>query len=212
MGYASDVVGRNSALILTLAMVGVSALVSAMPSGSASTIYTVIIVARFFLGFGAGGVYPLSATKAAEDAAHGSGSDEVDVIAASKAFFWQVPGTMGPWLIALFMAYSEGVSADTQWRLLLALGSVPAFTVVILTFIELRLENQVEEYESLTLSIPVESGHASSPLLDEMDDNSPTPVTWELLEDLLATGGGWFIYDIAYCKYLPHLPSCVFIF
>jgi PHS family inorganic phosphate transporter-like MFS transporter len=212
MGYAGDVFGRNVALIMTLAMVGISAIVSATPTGSPSTIYTVIIIARFFLGFGAGGVYPLSATKAAEDG-HGGGGDSVNVIAASKSFFWQVPGTMGPWFLAMIFAYAGGLSADTQWRLLLALGAVPALTVVVLTGLEQRLANNIDEYESLTLNIPIEDG----PLLNErqtniignLEDDKPVPFTWELFQDLLATGGGWFIYDIAYCEFF--FPFFIFL-
>ncbi len=43
-------------------------------------------------GIGVGGVYPLSATKAAEDGGDHHGN--VDPTADSWAFFWQVPGTM----------------------------------------------------------------------------------------------------------------------
>eukprot|EP00401_Gymnodinium_catenatum_P070679 CAMPEP_0117611742 /NCGR_PEP_ID=MMETSP0784-20121206/82564_1 /TAXON_ID=39447 /ORGANISM="" /LENGTH=153 /DNA_ID=CAMNT_0005415223 /DNA_START=40 /DNA_END=497 /DNA_ORIENTATION=+ len=93
MGYAGDVLGRNNAMILTLSLVSVSALLSAIiPWGNASSIYACIIVTRFILGIGVGGVYPLSATKAAEDGGDPDGN--VDVIAASWAFFWQVPGSM----------------------------------------------------------------------------------------------------------------------
>ena len=72
---------------------------------------------RFLLGIGLGGIYPLSATKAAEDAAKqskleklnklklqnegensNSNSDSaannngVDSYAAAKSYFWQTPG------------------------------------------------------------------------------------------------------------------------
>jgi PHS family inorganic phosphate transporter-like MFS transporter len=105
MGYAGDIFGRNAALIFTLSLVSISALLSAVAAvGPSSSIYTVIIIARFFLGFGAGGVYPLSATKAAEDAGHG---DHVDVIAASYSFFWQVPGSMVRTLVPSFCLFSN---------------------------------------------------------------------------------------------------------
>jgi PHS family inorganic phosphate transporter-like MFS transporter len=92
MGYAGDILGRNTAMALTLSLVSVGALMSAVaPWGSASSVYAIIIVARFILGVGAGGVYPLSATKAAED----SGSDGgVSMHGAAWAFFWQQPGAM----------------------------------------------------------------------------------------------------------------------
>ena len=93
MGYAGDVIGRNNAMTLTLGMVSIAAAMSAAISyGSPSAIYAIIIVTRFLLGIGVGGVYPLSATKAAEDG--GDPDGKVDVTAASWAFFWQVPGSM----------------------------------------------------------------------------------------------------------------------
>jgi PHS family inorganic phosphate transporter-like MFS transporter len=93
MGYAGDVLGRNHAMTLTLGLVTFAAMLSAAaPSGSPSSIYATIIVMRFILGIGVGGIYPLSATKASEDG--GGGGDGIDVTAASWAFFWQVPGSM----------------------------------------------------------------------------------------------------------------------
>ncbi len=96
MGYAGDVFGRNITMIATLSLVAVAALLSAIAStGHPTQVYSTIIVTRFFLGIGVGGVYPLSATKAAEDSKRGSNDkDEVDIGAAGFAFFWQVPGSM----------------------------------------------------------------------------------------------------------------------
>ena len=89
MGYAGDILGRNKAMTLTLSLAAVSALLSSVvPTGSATVVYIVIIVFRFMLGVGLGGVYPLSATKAAEDGGDEHGN--VDTRSASLAFFWQV--------------------------------------------------------------------------------------------------------------------------
>ncbi|RYG66426.1 hypothetical protein EON64_09770 [archaeon] len=92
MGYLGDMLGRNAAMVLTLSLVVFGALLSCVaPYGSPTTVYSIIIAARFVLGIGAGGVYPLSATKAAEDSGSGEG---VNLKAASWAFFWQQPGAM----------------------------------------------------------------------------------------------------------------------
>lgn len=232
MGYVSDIIGRNAALVFTLSLVSISALLSAVASvGSASAIYTVIIVARFFLGFGAGGVYPLSATKAAEDAGKGGG---VDIIAASRAFFWQVPGSMAPWLLALIFSYSPNISSDTQWRLLLGLGAVPSVLVVILTAYELRLSQQLQQpdykmikgdlQDSILFDDEDNSGRisetsdnenknydATALLRDSESSTATTSLTWDIVKDLIATGGGWFIYDVAYCKNLFFLFFMVFL-
>jgi len=80
LGYAGDVLGRTRAMTLTLSMACLGAVLSALaPTGSASDVYIVIISFRFLLGVGLGGVYPLSATKAAED---GDMPIESDLVAA----------------------------------------------------------------------------------------------------------------------------------
>jgi MFS family permease len=89
MGYAGDVLGRNKAMTLTLSIATIAAALSAIaPQGDATAIYSIIIVCRIFLGIGLGGVYPLSATKAAEDGA--DSHHEVNATKAALAFFWQV--------------------------------------------------------------------------------------------------------------------------
>eukprot|EP01031_Cornospumella_fuschlensis_P037949 gene37949-46103_t len=140
MGYLGDMIGRNAALVLTLSLVVFGALLSCVaPQGSPTTVYSVIIAARFILGIGAGGVYPLSATKAAEDS--GSG-ESVNLNAASWAFFWQQPGAMAPWFLALILLTIPDISNDTLWRLLLGLGAVPALLVVLLSMYEIRIKKQ----------------------------------------------------------------------
>ncbi len=101
MGYVGDLLGRNAAMTFTLSLVFISALASALvPTGSSTAVYTTIIIARFFLGIGVGGVYPLSASKAAEDGGDAHGN--VDPSAAGWSFFWQVPGTMVSFLFSRF--------------------------------------------------------------------------------------------------------------
>ncbi len=132
MGYLGDLIGRNKAMTITLSLSACAALCSAViPFGSASSIYITIIICRFVLGIGLGGVYPLSATKAAEDAAVIMGEDgsemAVDSTSAAKSFFWQAPGAMAPWLVAVLMTYNDNLNTDARWRLLLGLGSLRGF-------------------------------------------------------------------------------------
>ena len=148
MGYAGDVLGRNKAMKLTLSLVVIGALLSALaPFGSSVAIYCVIIATRFILGVGVGGVYPLAATKAAED---GGKNDGVNVTAAAWAFVWQVPGTMAPWITAYILTYS-GLSTSFKWRLLLGLGAVPAALVVLCSMLETHYRQELE----LTNSAPL---------------------------------------------------------
>ena len=66
--------------------------------------------------------------KAAEDS--GSKDDKVDSSASSRAFFWQTPGSMLPWLVAYILTFQKGLSVSLKWRLLLGLGFIPSAMVV----------------------------------------------------------------------------------
>ncbi len=130
MGYAGDLLGRNSAMIITLGLVAISAVASALaPTGGPTQVYIGIIIARFFLGIGVGGVYPLSATKAAEDSGDsGHGNGEVNISAAAFAFFWQIPGSMVSLSSIMFhvsVDYIENIVLFCTARLL---GFSPTFS------------------------------------------------------------------------------------
>jgi len=122
------VLGRDTALIITLLIASISALCSSiLPMGSAEQVYITIIVCRFVLGIGVGGVYPLSATKASEDGGNG---EKVDSRAASLAFFWQVPGMVTPWFLGFLLTFGN-ISSDIYWRIILGFGFIPGILVVI---------------------------------------------------------------------------------
>ena len=94
MGSAGDILGRTAAMTLTLSLVALGSLLCSVAAwGEPSQVYGTIIVSRFILGIGVGGVYPLSATKATEDSGD-SHHGVMDPAAAAWAFFWQVPGSM----------------------------------------------------------------------------------------------------------------------
>ena len=187
MGYAGDLLGRTKAMILTLSIATLGALFSsATPAGSPENVYVTIIAFRFFLGIGLGGVYPLSATKAAEDGAS-KGDKKVDPTSAAIAFFWQAPGAMGPWLIALLYSASKNGDVNAEWRLILGLGAVPAAASV---FCAIR-----EDY----LKSKMKASHVRSSIIT----NENTTI-WHALTDkkilfkLLVTGGTWFLYDVVF--------------
>lgn len=183
MGYLGDLIGRNKAMTLTLLIAAISAMLSSAASqGSSDTIYVIIIVFRFLLGVGLGGVYPLSAVKSAEDS-----GDELhgpNILATSWTFFWQSPGAVAPWIVAYFLTYNEHMSDNTKWRLVLGIGSIPAAFVVMGSIYE-------------TYYTQNRSKNLTSNSFNKVD-------LWESLQDpvnrrnLVATGLGWFIYDVAY--------------
>ena len=214
MGIIGDIVGRNIAMCITLSIAALGALGSALCSyGKPEEIYIMIITCRFILGIGAGGVYPLSATKAAEDASKGGpSSGKVNPVAAGKAFFWQAPGAMTPWVVGYILSYWD-TSAEAKWRLLLGLGFLPASLVVVLTVMEMRLrDNETKSAmreESNSLFHDTERDVDNT--LAEGTVNAQTAIAEaaqrrkdEMLSDphyrmqLLVTSGCWFIYDVAF--------------
>jgi PHS family inorganic phosphate transporter-like MFS transporter len=199
MGYLGDILGRSQALKVTLALACTGAALSAIiPNGNPTSIYAIIIVCRFVLGVGVGGVYPLSATKAAEDSAlmeaRRTDTDEKPseppYMSSARAFFWQAPGAMMPWVISYLLAYSDNVSLSAKWRLLLGLGAVPAAFVVAGAIYE----------ESLRASI----GLSEKSQQIGKDEPQTADIVFAALKNprhrrtLIATGGGWFIYDVCY--------------
>ena len=73
LGYLGDAIGRNVGLALTLVFIIAGAFLSAAAwdyeTEPSTSVYVAIILSRFVLGVGVGGVYPLSATAAFKDRA-----------------------------------------------------------------------------------------------------------------------------------------------
>jgi MFS transporter, PHS family, inorganic phosphate transporter len=163
----------------------VSALLSALiPTGSAEQIYSTIIACRFFLGIGLGGVYPLAATKAAEDASAGG----TNPAASAKSFFWQTPGSLAPWLLALLFTATD-LSANMKWRLLLGLGAIPGIIVFCCVLLENRERYNMTHKPSLDINDIVRK---ESVVAENMLHNKGN---WY---KLIGTGGSWFIFDVCY--------------
>jgi PHS family inorganic phosphate transporter-like MFS transporter len=193
MGTAGDILGRDKAMSFTLCLAAIGALSSSIFSlGNADRVYIIITCCRFLLGIGLGGVYPLSATKAAEDSSDDKG--KVDTFAACMSYFWQVPGTMFPWIIALSFTYTN-LSTDIKWRLLLGIGSIPNFIAVILSIIESKYRKKLKKILTVNnndIDDKTDYGLKTSNHLKLMLISLKNK---EIIFDLIATGGGWFIYD-----------------
>ena len=151
MGRLGDMIGRSPALLATMALSTFSSALQAIaPRGSPRVVYTAIIVCRFFLGVGVGGIYPLSATKAVEDAASSdSGGDSENfkankkAVAAGKGFFWQMPGMMGPYILSYLLTFSS-LSVDSQWRLELGMGALPSGLAWLCLVMEMREKDRLD--------------------------------------------------------------------
>ena len=120
-GRYADKVGRKRVYWLVAAIMIAGALGSAL-SGS----FWILIGFRFLLGVGVGGDYPVSAVMVSEYANRKDRGKLVGMVFGTQALGLIV----GP-LIALALLGS-GASDDTAWRVLLALGAVPAGAVIYL--------------------------------------------------------------------------------
>lgn len=221
MGYLGDILDRNKAMTLTLSVASLAALCSAiLPHGSPTSVYIIIIICRFILGAGVGGVYPLSAAKAAENGyanKENSNLDDsnaaVEMTAADSlkagtrrsamAFFWQVPGSMTPWALAYIFSYLT-LSVDVQWRLLLGIGSIPAIFVVVLSVIETRYSSQNKD----EMNDPMGDMNMSTVLSSDIDKKAKLAATFHaafrdrvVWFKVLYSGGGWFLFDVCFCEF-----------
>jgi MFS transporter, PHS family, inorganic phosphate transporter len=120
-GRFADVIGRKRVYWIVAAIMIVGALGAAL-----SPSYWVLIGFRFVLGVGVGGDYPVSAVMVSEYANRKDRGKLVGMVFGTQALGLIV----GP-LIALALL-GAGASNDTAWRVLLALGAVPAAAVIYL--------------------------------------------------------------------------------
>ena len=120
-GRFADVIGRKRVYWIVAAIMIAGALGAAL-----SPSYWVLIAFRFVLGLGVGGDYPVSAVMVSEYANRKDRGKLVGMVFGTQALGLII----GP-LIALALL-GAGASNDTAWRVLLALGAVPAAAVIYL--------------------------------------------------------------------------------
>ena len=134
-GAAGDwrALGPLGALRLVVMLQVVASLASAflipLPSSTTNNVYMWLAVWRFWLGVGAGGVYPLAAVLSAttgddntRESNHKSLHRVVLTFAVQGVGFWTVPAT------ALVLLYTFPL--QIVWRLLLGLGSLPGLLLL----------------------------------------------------------------------------------
>jgi PHS family inorganic phosphate transporter-like MFS transporter len=205
-GRCADVIGRKRVYWIVAAIMIAGALGSAL-----SQSFWVLITFRFVLGFGVGGDYPVSAVMVSEYANRKDRGKLVGMVFGTQALGLIV----GP-LIALALLGS-GTSDDVTWRILLALGAVPAAAVIYLRCRmpeSPRYQIQVQGKAGQAASrMPAfaggqvngngngsggqVSGNGSGAIRQEMGLRSfLTTRRW--LITLAGTAGTWFLLDYAY--------------
>ncbi len=212
-GRFADVIGRKRVYWIVAAIMIAGALGAAL-----SPSYWVLIAFRFVLGFGVGGDYPVSAVMVSEYANRKDRGKLVGMVFGTQALGLIV----GP-LIALSLL-GAGASNDTAWRVMLALGAVPAAAVIYLRCrmpesprYQVQVQGKAEQAASRMSAFTngqvsgngasgqvkgngargQASGNGSGPLQHEMGLRAfLTNRRWLIL--LAGTAGTWFLLDYAY--------------
>jgi MFS family permease len=203
-GRLADVLGRKRVYVVVALIMIIGAVASA-----AAPSFLWLVVARFVLGLGVGGDYPVSAVLMSE---YSNRSDRGRFV--GLVFSMQALGLIiGP-LVALVLLAS-GVGHDLTWRLLLAFGAVPAAAVIY-------LRSRMPESPRFTAQV---RGEAAAAALDAATFSEgvvghPGVVSQEtrrislrqflthgrMLVLLLGTAGTWFLFDYAYYGNTLSLP------
>lgn len=193
LGRLGDMIGRQRAMRFTLALSVLGAAIPAVLGGGQNLAYAILILGRFLLGVGVGGIYPLSAVAASENGA----ADESRASRVGWAFFWQTPGAMAPYAVAMLLAACLNPPEpaawvpQTQFRLLFLLGVLPASVVFVASLQQVESEDfraAARQRQLRTAS----SLEVSTPMAALRSEPSSTYRT------LIGTAGSWFTYDVAY--------------
>ena len=196
----------------------VAAIMIAGALGSAlSQSFWVLIAFRFVLGFGVGGDFPVSAVVVSEYANRKDRGKLVGMVFGTQALGLIV----GP-LIALALLGS-GASDDVTWRILLALGAVPAAAVIYLRCrmpesprYQIQVQGKAEQAASRMSAFTGgqvngngSGGQARNGSGGQVSENGYGAIAQELglrsflttrrwLITLAGTAGTWFLLDYAY--------------
>src|SRR6266536_5543231 len=211
-GRLADQLGRKFIYGYELVVLAAGAIASAL-----SPNVLLLVIFRFILGLGIGGDYPVSATLMSE---YANRKDRGKLI--TLVFSMQGLGLiLGP-LVAILLLVS-GLNHDLIWRIMLALGAVPALaTFYLIRHIAetprfaLAMQGDVEgatrTVEMVTKNQNALSGTATTVRTSQQNNgiasskSSLRPdkswlyllLTSRYLKWLIGTAGAWFLLDIAY--------------
>ncbi len=213
-GRLADYVGRRSIYGFTLVVLAIGAIASAL---APNVVW--LLIFRFILGLGIGGDYPLSATLMSE---YSNRRDRGKLI--TMVFSMQGLGLIVGPLVAIVLLLA-GLNHDLAWRIMLALGAVPALATFYLRRqiaetprFALAMQGDVEgaartvdmvtkKQNGLNGSAtptPIESSQLNGKTASSKNSSRPGRswlyllLTPRYLRWLIGTAGAWFLLDIAY--------------
>jgi len=196
-GYIGDCLGRGPALHLTMVLSIAGALVSAfavpLSPSNPTSVFVFLSVARFILGAGVGGVYPLAATVAAEGSDAASRGRSVALVFSMQGVGQLLVPIVGMITVYTFGSYDDRVASHKpmpgiSWRLILGLGALPG--LLLLPF---QKSNRAQQPEQTTTETT-----------EEQQDTAPAPGLLQALQNrrhwrnIVGCAGGWFLFDITF--------------
>lgn len=204
-GRIADVLGRKKVYTVVAGIMIVGALASAAAPG-----FVWLVVARFVLGLGIGGDYPVSAVLMSEFSNRKDRGKLVGLVFSMQALGLIV----GP-VIALVLLPS-GIGHQATWRLMLGLGAIPATAVIY-------LRSKMPESPRFTARVRGEAARAGADIAAYSGGavasalSAPDRVRRiglgrflsdrRMLRLLLGTAGTWFLFDYAYYGNTLSLPA-----
>ncbi|XP_039135101.1 inorganic phosphate transporter 1-6-like [Dioscorea cayenensis subsp. rotundata] len=221
-GWLGDKMGRKKVYGLTLMLMVVCSLASGLSFGHTSkSVMITLCFFRFWLGFGIGGDYPLSATIMSEYANKKTRGAFIAAVFAMQGF-GILAGGMVTIIVSLafknrFPAPSYSVDpsastvpqADYVWRIILMFGAVPA----LITYYWRLNMPETARYTALVAKNTKQAAADMSKVLkteitaDELSENSKINSNFGLFSKefvrrhglhLVGTAITWFFLDIAY--------------
>ncbi len=194
-GRIADKFGRKKIYGLEAALMVFGALASAFAPN-----VLLLVIFRFILGIGVGGDYPVSAVLMSEFSNRRSRGRLVALV-----FSMQALGTISGYIAGLSLL-STGMNEDYVWRIILALGAVPAAVVLYLRRkmpesprYRARVQGQADlavadiaAYSEGVIRASADGEQRSRLSLRQFLTNRRY-LLW-----LIGTAGTWFVFDYAY--------------
>ena len=223
-GYLGDKMGRKRVYGLSLTMMIVSSVASGMtfgPTTDSSAVIGTLCFFRFWLGFGVGGDYPLSATIMSEYSNKSNRGGFVAAVFAMQGIGILTAAAVSLIVTSIFRARfpSTGTfgkteaeirascppQADFVWRIVLAFGALPAMLTMYARMMmpetprfTLMVRGNVAKATADTSRVMGGRDH-----VEELDKPPPPPMRARAFlrawwKPLLGCAMSWFLLDIAF--------------
>jgi MFS family permease len=204
-GRIADVLGRKWVYTGVAVIMMVGALLSAIAPS-----FIWLVIARFVLGLGIGGDYPVSAVLMSE---YSNRKDRGRLV--GMVFSMQALGLIVGPLVGLALL-SSGIGHGLTWRLMLGLGAIPAAAVIYLRTKmpeSPRFKSQVQgKADQANQDITAFSGGVVDASLGTQQATQRLGLgqflrNRRMLVLLIGTAGSWFLFDYAYYGNTLSLPA-----